>query len=480
MIIADITNSENTTAYAVARDIAESSNNLGATVSQIGVIKGDTIVNYAVNNLNQIKLITNNGTIISAEKQLEYDRLLFDFIERGNVYLVSHVLDEGANVEAKKGNMTPLMSAVFSRKNGEIMIDLLLDRGANIDAKSADNWTAAKWAVYCRREDLVIQLVNKGADIGYRDNINHTLLDTAERLGQRRIADFLRGKQSEEPLKRKRRHHHARHHSGEQKYLQEKERTTYLESKGASHSIENDHSVIKNNQATSGASKPSSWINVFANSIVDAVKGVSQFISSPFRASLPLTSENSSNHSDKIRNPSNQYTGQFGSEVCMSNNVALGFFLLQSFLDKKYPLPKFYSITPEEALTNTLNITGKFEQILRETAKQSGISVKDFDFFTVYLNVAYHVRNERYSQIPTTLYSSAKDACPENEKFLSILKGNIKKMLDGQQIVNNRNGSNQMQNTIGVSDKMPLSSLNSIAIEPLNGKKVVICAGRVA
>ncbi|WP_341823149.1 hypothetical protein [Wolbachia endosymbiont (group A) of Clivina fossor] len=45
----------------------------------------------------------------------------------------------------------------------------------------------------------------------------------------------------------------------------------------------NLESKIKNNQATSGASKPSSWINVFANTIVDAVKGVSQFISSPFK-----------------------------------------------------------------------------------------------------------------------------------------------------------------------------------------------------
>ncbi|WP_264706714.1 NACHT domain-containing protein [Wolbachia endosymbiont (group B) of Archips podanus] len=220
---------------------------------------------------------------------------------------------------------------------------------------------------------------------------------------------------------------------------------------------------------SSSSTRPSSWINDLFDWVKSSI--------GRFRAALP---ETSANYSNEAKNPSNQYTSQFDSEVCISNNVGLGFFLLQSFLDKKYPLPKFCSVTPEEVLANTLNIVEEFEKTLEKTAKQSGVLVKDVNFFKIYLDIAGHVRNERYSQIPNTLYSAAKEACPKDEKFLSILKGNIEKMLDGQQIVNNRNGSNQMQNTIGTSDKMPLSSLNRIAIEPLNGKKGVTCAGRVA
>lgn len=293
--------------------------------------------------------------------------------------------------------------------------------------------TLLHYATYLNSTEIVKFLLDNNADINVRDDRGLTPLDLAKEEDLRpEMAKIL-----EEEAERRKGVHSIRHRCNKQhrrRDLPKKERSIHLESKGASHSIENDNSAIESNQATSGASKSSFWINTFTNTVVGAVKGVFQLISAPFEVSLPLTSENSSNHSDKIRNPSNQYTGQFGSEVCMSNNVALGFFLLQSFLDKKYPLPKSCSITPEEALTNTLNITEKFGQILRETAKQSRISVKGFDFFTVYLNVADHVRNERYSQIPTTLYSAAKDAYPKNEKFLSILKGNIEKMLDGQQV----------------------------------------------
>ncbi|GBO32683.1 Tankyrase-1, partial [Araneus ventricosus] len=194
VIIADITGSENTTAYVFAKEIAESSDNLGIIVSQIEVIKGDTILNYAVNDLNQIKLIPNNG--ISDEEQREYNRLLFQAVERKNLDEIRRLLVMGADVEVKGDhNLTPLSIAV--RKNGGEVIDLLLDMGANINAKGAYNWTSAKWAVFDNRENLVIQLVNRGTDIGYKDNMGHTLLDTARRFGRRRIADFLREKQSE-------------------------------------------------------------------------------------------------------------------------------------------------------------------------------------------------------------------------------------------------------------------------------------------
>ena len=135
------------------------------------------------------------------------------------------------------------------------------------------------------------------------------------------------------------------------------------------------------------------------------------------------------------------------------------FFLLQSFLDKKYPLPKLCSITPEEALANTLNIIGEFEEILRKTAKQSGVLVKDVNFFKVYLDIAGHVRNERYCQIPNTLYSVAKEVCPKNEKFLSNLKGNIEKMCDEQQVVNSGYQPND------IADNKPRNYLNNTTVD---------------
>ncbi|WP_353280612.1 tetratricopeptide repeat protein [Wolbachia endosymbiont (group B) of Cyclophora punctaria] len=196
---------------------------------------------------------------------------------------------------------------------------------------------------------------------------------------------------------------------------------------------------------SSGTRRPSSWINDLFGWVKSSVSGLLDS-----RAALPETSANYSNTSG---------TSQFSSEVCISNNFGLGFFLLQSFLDKKYPLPKFCSATHEEVLADTLNIMEEFKKTLKKTAKQSGVSVKGFDFFKVYSDIAGHVRNERYSKIPSTLYSAAEEAYPENEKFLSILKGNIEKMFDKQQIVNGGYQPND------IADNKPRSYFNNTTVD---------------
>ncbi|MFP3027987.1 MAG: hypothetical protein ACEY3L_17725 [Wolbachia sp.] len=202
---------------------------------------------------------------------------------------------------------------------------------------------------------------------------------------------------------------------------------------------------IRNRRMVSSSAKPSSWINNLFGWVKSSVSGLLDS-----RAALPETSANYSNTSG---------TSQFSSEVCISNNFGLGFFLLQSFLDKKYPLPKFCSATHEEVLADTLNIMEEFKKTLKKTAKQSGVSVKGFDFFKVYSDIASHVRNERYSKIPSTLYSAAEEAYPENEKFLSILKGNIEKMFDKQQIVNGGYQPND------IADNKPRSYFNNTTVD---------------
>ncbi|BET37126.1 hypothetical protein [Wolbachia pipientis] len=226
---------------------------------------------------------------------------------------------------------------------------------------------------------------------------------------------------------RKRRHHHRDHH-------------VYSSRKSLVMDLNNQPEVI----ASSGT-RSSSWINDLFGWIRSSVSGLLDS-----RAALPETSANYSNTSG---------TSQFSSEVCISNNFGLGFFLLQSFLDKKYPLPKFCSATHEEVLADTLNIMEEFKKTLKKTAKQSGVSVKGFDFFKVYSDIAGHVRNERYSKIPSTLYSAAEEAYPENEKFLSILKGNIEKMFDKQQIVNGGYQPND------IADNKPRSYFNNTTVD---------------
>ncbi len=208
------------------------------------------------------------------------------------------------------------------------------------------------------------------------------------------------------------------------------------------HRHEHSRQHIRNRRMVSSSTRPSSWINDLFGWVKNSI--------GRFRIALPEISANYSNTAG---------TSQFSSKVCISNNIGLGFFLLQSFLDKKYPLPKFCSATHEEVLADTLNIMEEFKKTLKKTAKQSGVSVKGFDFFKVYSDIEGHVRNERYSKMPSTLYSVVEEAYPKNEKFLSIFKGNIEKMFDEQQIVNSKSQPHD------IVDNKPRSYLNNTTVD---------------
>ncbi|OJH31527.1 Phosphocholine transferase AnkX [Wolbachia endosymbiont of Armadillidium vulgare] len=373
--------------------------------------------------------------------------LLYSAAEMGDLDIIRFLLDNGANIGTKNGKYqaTPLHGAVANYRLD--VVRLLLSRSANVNAEdkyhwtplhyAADtgHWTSLHYAADTDRLGIVKSLVDAGANLSATGDYGKTPLDIAKDKGHSSIAEYLEkelNEKGEKTVQRRRRHHHGDHYHD--RYH------SHLSRQLLAADLSNQHEVV-----ASSSARTSSWINDLFGWVKSSI---GELLGS--RAALPETSANYSNTAG---------TSQFNSEVCISNNVGLGFFLLQSFLDKKYPLPNFCSVTPEEALADTLSIVEEFEKTLEKTAKQSGVLVKDVNFFKVYLDIAGHVRNERYSQIPNALYSATKEACPKNEEFLSILKGNIEKMFDEQQIVNSGYQSNN------IADNKPRSYLNNTTVD---------------
>ncbi|WP_349967748.1 ankyrin repeat domain-containing protein [Wolbachia endosymbiont of Armadillidium arcangelii] len=384
----------------------------------------------------------------------------------GHLNIVRELLDKKAKIYAKNtvGN-TPLhVAARYGHLN---IVREFLKRGAKTNAENKKSDTPLHVAARHDYLDVIKELLNKWAKINAKNSIGDTPLHVAARHGHLNIVREL--------LKR-----------GANMYAENNddlipfelvnnesklEVVNFLLDLKSDHGYTLMHYAVENNKTnligslsrlwredeintyyddiplelTSGAKNTFSLINNLLNWIKSSI---GRLLGSS--SALPETSTNYSNTAG---------TSQFSREVCVSNNVGLAFFLLQSFLDKKYPLPKFCSITPEKALANTLNIVEEFEKALEKTARQSGVLVKAFDFFKVYSDIAGQVRNERYSQIPNILYLAAKEVCPKNEKFLSILKGNIEKMFDEQQVVDSGYQSND------IADNKPRSYLNNITVE---------------
>ena len=92
---------------------------------------------------------------------------------KGDLVAVKHLLDEGANVNARtRYDSTPLF---FACDRGHLEIArLLIERGADLNVKdNFYNATALGWAMSKKHDDVVALLVEKGADVSeaLRDSI---------------------------------------------------------------------------------------------------------------------------------------------------------------------------------------------------------------------------------------------------------------------------------------------------------------------
>ncbi|RDD35196.1 Phosphocholine transferase AnkX [Wolbachia endosymbiont of Cylisticus convexus] len=176
-------------------------------------------------------------------------------------------------------------------------------------------------------------------------------------------------------------------------------------------SIEDDNSAI---ESTSGTNKLSSWVNVFADTLVGAVKSISQFISSPFKPAIGMES-------------SKAITTQ-GADI--NDTLLLLDVFVRKITGQKYISTVDRSISQPEAQVYASTIMKEFEKVLNETATKSGISVENLNFDPVEVQSAIvgQIVSEKFSKISKTLYSFAKEACPElkqTDKFLAHLKSNL-------------------------------------------------------
>ncbi|GFS84707.1 hypothetical protein NPIL_595141 [Nephila pilipes] len=132
--------------------------------------------------------------------------------------------------------------------------------------------------------------------------------------------------------------------------------------------------------------------------------GVFQFISSPFKPAIDM------GHS----RPSNT--------IAIQNADTNGALLWLNVLVRKVTGQKYIStadqpISPLEARGYALNITNRFEEVVRQTALKSSISMHrlDIDFVKVQEEVTRKIIGGKFSEIAEILNSCVEKACPGRE-----------------------------------------------------------------
>lgn len=154
--------------------------------------------------------------------------------------------------------------------------------------------------------------------------------------------------------------------------------------------------------------RPSSWINDLFGWIKSSVSGL-----------LGSKPEETSSTPNPI--------SQVDARMDVNGTIILLDLLVKKVTGQKYVSSVESSISLLEAQDYALNIIEEFEKALNETATKSGISVTNLNFDSVKTQLAIleQIINGMFSKISKTLYSSAKEACPEfqqTDKFLVDLK----------------------------------------------------------
>lgn len=117
-------------------------------------------------------------------------RILFAATGSGN-YVVQHLLDIGASIEAiDHRGQTPLSLCAYADKY--ISFKALLDRGAKIDTVCRAGKTPLHYAAEKGRLEFVRELVERNANLFVKSNADMTAYDAAIQNNFHEVAGYLK------------------------------------------------------------------------------------------------------------------------------------------------------------------------------------------------------------------------------------------------------------------------------------------------
>ena len=149
------------------------------------------------------RVVTQNGTTTIVETKISgnagnaelmevFDALMHTVqsVKTGETNVVNMSFDSKTDPETRMKNMGFALKMAVSLDTPEMLLKLI-DKGADINIRFEDGKTALIHATERRKTEIVKTLLDKGADVNQKDSAGRTALQTAQEAGNAEIVRLL-------------------------------------------------------------------------------------------------------------------------------------------------------------------------------------------------------------------------------------------------------------------------------------------------
>ncbi|MHC5073327.1 MAG: ankyrin repeat domain-containing protein [Planctomycetota bacterium] len=149
-------------------------------------------LNYEEKSRELIEFLIDNGAGINIKDDFSWTPL-HEAVVRGNKLGVQILVSKGADINMKNERGENALHTAVQCASSDIIKILADTEQVELNAKNNDGWTPLHFAAWSDRRDIAEILLESGAEINPKDNLNHTPLRTANRNGKTEMVELLSG-----------------------------------------------------------------------------------------------------------------------------------------------------------------------------------------------------------------------------------------------------------------------------------------------
>ncbi len=169
------------------------------TIAIFGLGACQTMQYYSkTGNVEKINALLAEGVSVDA-RDAQGETALMQAVRRNDEAIVQTLLELGADINASHAQTGLTALRVAIEDNNAPLVSFLIDRGADVNQTNEVNWTPIMSAARDADVEIILLLIDAGADYTAKTILGRDIIAIAEQEGRIYVAAYLRTTLTEQP-----------------------------------------------------------------------------------------------------------------------------------------------------------------------------------------------------------------------------------------------------------------------------------------